>query len=328
MKKLAPEILFLFCFLMFNACSKEEPPVEMEEEMENEMEVEIDTDAEQGWVLIKKEQINNTGILKEFLGENDLNPTPLEPYPISLNFTDTASICGHHDANLYRGSYSISESNQSISLSIGEVTDVGSPTWYWDFLNDISSYITNYEILNFDTLRLSNDSGSLTYVLLRRDYEDLYNIYYQAFDGQCAFDTANISNSLQGSTWIVWCRETYTSQAFYETFTQPNDDPYPISLTLSQDSLYGRHAENIYQADLIKDEMNIEISNFNSSNNEDNDWYLDYKDIFDQMTQCNTLGEEGDTLQLSTIDGTTTFYYLSKVSFKQNHFDIDSLYGL
>ena len=297
-------IIFLAIFLL--SCTKETEP---DDQNENNQDPEKET-----WVLISKEKQYDSTINKFILTEE-------YPYPIALNFTTESEFCGHHDANLYEGSYSIDTTNNTISFYISFVTDVGYILLYWDYLEDLKE-LTHFEMIGKDTLKLS-DQDTLTYILLRADYTELYDEYYPNFS--CLTDTMIVENFLEGSTWIVWCKQIVKQQSTIESLFPPTEDEFPITLTLEgQDSLHGLHANNSYNGNFVREGTAIDLFNIASTEFEDNEWYEDYIEELSEMTSYNL---NNDTLRMSNIDTSLSLYFLDKSFFNKNHFNIDSLYS-
>ncbi len=271
------------------------------------------------WVLISKDKLNTSRVLRNYPTESD------SLLPITLTFANDNQVCGFHDANEYEGEYTISNKNLSFNNVI--TTEVGDTEWYWTFLRLLEK-VEKYTMIEDDTLKLYGETDNLAIVLLKKHSfnSSVFNVdsLYSYFSSDCAIDTQNLKNELQGTSWVVLFTEK-AEQNKMERIFSPDDDNYPITFCIhNQDSISGKHDANAYQGNCTIIKTDIKISNLNITDVGDNDWYWDYIAGLSKISKIEFFTT--DSLKLYNNDSTLLYNYLGKELFNQNHFNVDSIY--
>lgn len=317
MKNMNLILTLLIGILLLPNCQKENAPPNDKDDKTNETN---DTVSISNWVLVSKERMVSGKIIYYFPTESDTL------FPVTLTFYNNNQICGFHDANEYEGNYTIN--NNDLSFSNISTTDVSDTKWYWDFIERLGQ-ISNYSIIKSDTLKLYNQTGDLTIVLLKKQaFNNLYfNIdsLYSHFSTHCILDTSNKTNVLQGTSWVLCHIESQKSTSLEIEFP-PNDDEYPITFSIyDHDSIYGFHDANVYQGYCSINSTNIEIFDMIQTDIGDIDWYWNYIGGFSEMSKIIFFNL--DSLKLYNQDSSLIYNYLGKELFNQNYFNIDSIYS-
>jgi hypothetical protein len=130
-----------------------------------------------------------------------------------------------------------------------------------------------------------------------------------------------LPQDMLNKTWVLVKKEINKTPEVF-----PENDTYPVTLTFFPDNkFHGRHDANVYEGaySIQSDKISLTITNVTDVS--DIEWYLDY---IDKLLYVSEITLTDTDMQMSNIDNSLIFNFVSKAKFEQDYFGLEEWYNL